>query len=60
MMDSIVVDVHMVTDMDKKPYHSKEVFLVMQEGKKKRKYLQACLEQRKHFTPFAISTNKWE
>jgi hypothetical protein len=24
---------------------------------KKKKYLQSCLEQRKHFTPFAVSTD---
>jgi hypothetical protein len=24
---------------------------------KKKKYLQACLEQRRHFTPFVISTD---
>jgi hypothetical protein len=31
--------------------------LAQQECEKKKKYLTACLEQRKHFTPFVISTD---
>jgi hypothetical protein len=31
--------------------------LAQQECEKKKKYLDACLEQRKHFTPFVISTD---
>jgi hypothetical protein len=31
----------------------------MQESEEKKKYLQSCLKQRKHFTPFAVSTDGW-
>jgi hypothetical protein len=27
------------------------------EGEKKKKYLEVCLEQRRHFTPFVVSND---
>jgi hypothetical protein len=53
----VIVDV-CVTDTDAKPYRSRDPHKVLatQEREKKKKYLQSCLEQRKHFTPFALST----
>ncbi len=54
----VIVDVH-VTDTDAKLYRSQDPHkvLAMQEQEKKKKYLQSCLEQRKHFTPFVVSTD---
>jgi hypothetical protein len=46
----VIVDVR-VTDTDAKSY------LATQEREKKKKCLQSCLEQRKHFTPFVVSTD---
>jgi hypothetical protein len=31
--------------------------LIAHEKEKKKKYLEACLEQRRHFTPFVVSAN---
>jgi hypothetical protein len=31
--------------------------LIAHEKEKKKKYLEACLEQRRHFTPFVVSTD---
>jgi hypothetical protein len=52
-----IVDVR-VTDTDAKSYCSPNPHKVLaqQERKKKKKYLTACLEQRRHFTPFVVST----
>jgi hypothetical protein len=46
-----------VTDTDAKSYCSRDPHKVLaqQERKKKKKYLDACLEQRGHFTPFVVS-----
>jgi hypothetical protein len=54
----VIVDVQ-VTDMDAKLYWSLDPHkvLAMQERKRKKKYFQSCLEQRKHFTPFVLSTD---
>jgi hypothetical protein len=54
----VIVDVHM-TDTGAKLYWSGDPHKVLatQEREKKKTYLQSCLEQRKHFTPFAISTD---
>jgi hypothetical protein len=54
----VIVDVR-VTDTDSKSYRSRDPHKVLaaQENEKKKKYLQACLEQRRHFTPFAVSTD---
>jgi hypothetical protein len=48
-----------VTDTDAKSYCLRNLHKVLaqQERKKKRKYLNACLEQHKHFTPFVVSTD---
>jgi hypothetical protein len=48
-----------VTDTYTKPYHHRDPAEVIatQEKEKKWKYLEACLEQRHHFTPFVSSTN---
>jgi tRNA 2-selenouridine synthase SelU len=56
-MDIIVDD--RVTDTDAKPYQSRDPHKVLatQEREKKKKYLQSCLEQRKHFTPFVVFTD---
>jgi hypothetical protein len=53
-----IVDVQ-ATDTDAKSYRSRDPHKVLaaQEREKKRKCLDACLEQRKHFTPFVVSTN---
>eukprot|EP00957_Ditylum_brightwellii_P111594 8511905-Ditylum_brightwellii.AAC.1 len=43
-------------DMDAKSYISKllDQVLLMQEKEKKAKYLQACLDQHQHFSPFIV------
>jgi hypothetical protein len=48
-----------VTDTDAKSYcsHDPHKVLAQQEREKKNKYLDACLEQRRHFTPFVVPTN---
>jgi hypothetical protein len=48
-----------VTDTDAKLYRSQDPHKVLarQEREKKKMYLQSCLEQRKHFTPFVVSTD---
>ena len=48
-----------MTDTDAKSYHSQDPHKVLaqHEREKKKKYLQACLDQRKHFTPFVVSTD---
>jgi hypothetical protein len=54
----VIVDVR-VTDTDGKSYRSQDPHKVLatQEREKKKKYLQSCLEQCKHFTSFVISTD---
>jgi hypothetical protein len=53
-----IIDVR-ITDVDAKSNLSKhpEKVLIAQEKGKKKKYLEACLEQRGHFTPFVVSTD---
>jgi hypothetical protein len=48
-----------VTDTDAKAYCSRDPHkvLALQECKKKKKYLTACLKQRRHFTHFVVSTD---
>jgi hypothetical protein len=48
-----------VTDTDAKSYHHRDPAKVIatQEKEKKQKYLEPCLEQRRHFTPFVCSTD---
>ena len=48
-----------VTDTDAKSNRSKDPgkVLAAHEREKKKKYLQPCLEQRRHFTPFVTSTD---
>jgi hypothetical protein len=51
-----ILDVR-VTHLDAKTHRKKtaEKALSDQEREKKRKYLDACLEQRRHFSPFVVS-----
>jgi hypothetical protein len=53
-----IVDVR-VTNTDAKSYRHRDPSKVIatQEKEKKRKYLEPCLEQRRHFTPFVCSTD---
>ena len=48
-----------VTDLDSPAYRKQvpEKVLASQEKSKKRKYLEKCLQQRRHFTPFVVSTD---
>ena len=48
-----------MTDTDAALYRARDpaAILKSQEKEKKRKYLAACLEQRRHFTPFVVSTD---
>jgi hypothetical protein len=54
----VIADVK-VTDTDAKLYWSGDPHKVLatQEREKKKKYLQSCLEQCKHFAPFVVSTD---
>ena len=53
-----IVDVR-VTDTDAPSYQSRDPIKVLetQEREKKRKYLEPCLAQRRHFTPFVMSVD---
>ena len=53
-----IIDVR-VTDTDAKSNLSKDPAKVLEthEREKKRKYLEPCLAQRRHFTPFVVSTD---
>jgi hypothetical protein len=53
-----IVDVR-VTDTDAKSYCKRPPDKVLESGEKlkKKKYLEACLEQRRHFTPFVCSVD---
>jgi hypothetical protein len=53
-----ILDVR-VTDTDATSYALKPSDKVLEaaEKLKKKKYLQACLEQRRHFTPFVVSVD---
>jgi hypothetical protein len=53
-----IIDVR-VTDVDAKSNRSKDPHKVLaaHEREKKKKYLGACLEQRRHFSPFVVSTD---
>jgi hypothetical protein len=48
-----------VTDTDAKSYRFKDPHKVLaqHEKEKKQKYLASCTVQRKHFTPFVVSTD---
>jgi hypothetical protein len=48
-----------VTDTDAPSYRTRDPASVLksQEKEKKWKYLEACLEERRHFTPFVVSTD---
>ena len=54
----LIVDVR-ITDLDCKSYRktSPEKAIARQEKEKKDKYLSACLDRRKHFTPFVVSAD---
>jgi hypothetical protein len=53
-----IIDVR-ITDVDAKSQRSKDPLKVLEayEREKKLKYLEACLEQRRHFSPFMASTD---
>eukprot|EP00957_Ditylum_brightwellii_P097022 7388363-Ditylum_brightwellii.AAC.1 len=53
-----VIDVR-ITDTDAKSHilHPLETLLAVQEKEKKGKYLNACLEQNRHFSPFVVSVD---
>jgi hypothetical protein len=53
-----IIDVR-VTDTDAKSNLSKDPAKVLanHEREQKKKYLEACLGQRRHFTPFVVSTD---
>jgi hypothetical protein len=53
-----IIDVR-VTDTDAKSNLSRDPAKVLEqhEREKKKKYLKDCLEQRRHFTPFVVSTD---
>jgi hypothetical protein len=53
-----IIDVR-VTDLDAKSSLSKDPAKVLEnhEKEKKAKYLEPCLKQRRHFTPFVVSTD---
>jgi hypothetical protein len=53
-----IIDVR-VTDTDAKSNRSKDPMKVLEthEKEKKRKYLEPCLKQRRHFTPFVVSVD---
>jgi hypothetical protein len=55
---STIVDVR-ITDTDAKSYCTKDPAKVLEqhEREKKKKYLQPCLDRRKHFTPFVVSAD---
>jgi hypothetical protein len=54
-----IIDVR-ITDVDAKSNRSKDSDKVLEahEREKKKKYLGACLEQRRHFSPFVV-VNGW-
>jgi hypothetical protein len=53
-----IIDVR-ITDLDAKSNISRAPMKVLaaHEREKKRKYLEPCLEQRRHFSPFVVSTD---
>jgi hypothetical protein len=53
-----IIDVR-ITDLDAKTNISRSPMKVLaqHEREKKRKYLEACLDQRRHFSPFVVSTD---
>ena len=54
----LIVDVR-ISNTDAKSYRSRTPAKVLesQEREKKKKYLEACLENRRHFTPFVVSAD---
>ena len=54
----VIIDI-CVIDTDAKSYRDRDPLKVLEshERKKKKKYLDACLGQRRHFTPFAVSVD---
>ena len=53
-----IIDVR-VTDLDAKYQRHKDPLDILKshEKEKKRKYLEPCLQQRRHFVPFVVSTD---
>jgi hypothetical protein len=54
-----IIDVHSSTDANAKSNWSKDPIKVLatHEREKKKKYLEACLGQCRHFSPFVVSTD---
>jgi formate dehydrogenase maturation protein FdhE len=59
LIDQVYITDVRITDVDAKSQRSKDPLKVLeaQEREKKKKYLESCLEQRQHFSPFAASTD---
>jgi hypothetical protein len=53
-----IIDVR-ITDVDAKSQRSKDSHKVLEahEREKEKKYVEACLEQRRHFSPFVAATD---
>ena len=49
-MDGRITNLDALSNIHRKP----EAVLLCHEREKKKKYLQACLEQRRHFSPFVV------
>ena len=53
-----IIDVRVTnTDALSQRHKDPEKILAQHEREKKRKYLEPCLKQRRHFTPFVVSTD---
>ena len=54
-----ILDVSSITNTDAKPYSKQDPAKVLesQEKEKKQNYLEACLQQGHHFTPFICSVD---
>ena len=51
ILDVRITNVDAPSNIHRKPEH----VLLSHEREKKKKYLQACLDQRRHFSPFVVS-----
>jgi hypothetical protein len=55
-MDPWIVDVR-VTDTDVNTYRSLPPSKVLEKQEREKKYLEPCLQARRHFTPFVVSAD---
>ena len=58
LIDNHCSESHIITDRTIDSNQSKDPAKILEaaEKDKKKKYLKACLDQRRHFTPFVVST----